>query len=164
MPEFKDKKGQAWKVTLDPMIAEEIQSDHGIEIVNLKQDPMLQLRSDPMVLTAVMLVICREEWEARSLTREQFLKLLPLSDDSPPDAMLKAVEEAIVGFFPTGRRSHVREVLASYANMGSKTDELTTAKMQAVLADPRTMKAIDARADQAISKALQELTDSPPGT
>ena len=160
MTEFKDKTGQAWTVSLDPVMADEIKEDHGIEIVNLKQDPMLQLRSDPMVLTAVMLVICREEREKRNLSREEFLKLLKY----PPDEMLKAVEDAIVDFFPTGRHSHVREVLTSYADMGSKTDELTTAKMQAVLTDPRTMKAIDARADVEIAKALQSLTDSPPGT
>jgi hypothetical protein len=58
----------------------------------------------------------------------------------------------------------VRGVLASYADMANKTDELTTAKMRTVLADPRTMKAIDLRADQEISKALQSLTDSPLGT
>jgi hypothetical protein len=160
MPQFTDKQGQSWSVNLDPVIADEIKQDHGIEIVNLTQDPLLRLRSDPMVLTSVMLVICREEREARNLTREQFLKLLPF----PPDQMLTAAEEAIVGFFPTGRHSHVREVLTSYANMGSKTDELTTVKMQAVLADPRTMTAISVRADQEIAKALQTLTDSPPGT
>lgn len=160
MPQFTDKKGQPWDVNLDPVIADEIKQDHGIEIVNLNQDPMLRLRSDPMVLMAVMLVICRDQMQSRSLTREQFLKLLPL----PPDPMLKAVEEAIVSFFPTGRASHVREVLTSYANMGSKTDELTTAKMQAILANPLTTKALSNRADQEIEKALQSLTGTQPGT
>ena len=160
MPQFTDKKNQAWAVNLDPVIADEIKSDHGIEIVNLKQDPMLQLRSDPAVLWAVMLVICRDQMQERNLTREQFLKLLPI----PPDAMLAAVEESIVCFFPTGRASHVREVLASYASMGSKTDELTTAKMRTVMEDPRTMRAIDAKADQEIEKAMQSLINSPPGT
>lgn len=160
MPQFTDKQGQAWIVSLDPVIADEIKQDHGIEIVNLNQDPMLKLRSDPMTLVSVMLVICRDERESRGLTREQFLKLLPF----PSDQMLTAVEDAIVSFFPTGRHSHVREVLTSYANMGSKTDELTTVKMQAVLADPRTMAAISNRADQEIAKAMQSMTDSPVGT
>lgn len=160
MASFMDKMGTAWAVNLDPVIADEIKQDHGIEIVNLNQDPMLKLRSDPMVLVSVMLVLCREERESRSLTREQFLKLLPF----PSDQMLTAVEEAIVSFFPTGRHSHVREVLASYENMGAKTDELTTVKMQAVLADPRTMTAISNRADQEIAKALQNMTAGPPGT
>ena len=160
MPQFTDKQGQSWSVNLDPVIADEIKQDHGIELVNLNQDPMLKLRSDPMVLVSVMLVICRDEREKRSLTREQFLKLLPF----PSDQMLTAVEESIVSFFPTGRASHVREVLASYANMGVKTDELTTVKMQAVMADPRTMTAISNRADQEIAKALQNMTAGPLGT
>lgn len=160
MPSFTDKKGQVWEVNLDPVIAEEIKQDHGIEIVNLNKDPLLQLRSDPMVLCAVMLVICKEQREELSLTREQFLKRLP----SPPDQILKAVEESIVSFFQTGRHSHVREVLASYENMGSKTDELTTVKMQMVLTDPRTINAISKRADQEIEKAMQGMIDSPLGT
>lgn len=160
MPSFTDKKNQTWQVNLDPVLADEIKQDHGIEIVNLNQDPMVKLRSDPMVLVSVILVLCREEREARNLTREQFLKLLPF----PSDQMLTAVEESIVSFFPTGRASHVREVLASYASMGVKTDELTTAKMQAVMSDPRTMAAINQKADQEIEKAMQSMTSSPVGT
>lgn len=160
MPQFTDKKNQVWQVNLDPIIADEIKQDHGIEIVNLNHDPMLRLRSEPAVLFAVMLVICRDEMIERNLTREQFLKLLPL----PPDAMLKAIEESIVNFFPTGRASHVREVLTEFSNVARKTDELTTAKMRAVMADPRTDRAINERADQEITKALESLTSSPPGT
>lgn len=160
MPEFKDRTQQVWQVNLDPVIADEIKQDHGIDITDLNHDPLLQLRSNPAVLWASMLVICRDQWQAKGMERADFLKLLP----QPPDPMLKAIEEAIVNFFPTGRHSHVREVLTSYADMASKTDELTTAKMRTVLADPRTMKAIDLRADQEISKALQSLTDSQPGT
>lgn len=160
MPQFTDKTGQAWDVNLDPIIADEIKQDHGIELVNLNQDPLMKLRSDPMVLTSVMLVICREQRESRNLTREAFLKLLKF----PPDEMLTAVEGAIVSFFPTGRHSHVREVLTSYASMGSKTDELITVKMKAVSTDPRTMRAMDAMADQEIAKALETLTASPAGT
>ena len=77
--------------------------------------------------------------------------------------MLTAIEDAITDFFPTGRHSHVREVLASYANMGSKTDALTTAKMQAMTDNPETMKILSDRADREISKAMKALNE-PVGT
>jgi hypothetical protein len=160
MAQFIDKKNQVWQVNLDPVIADEINQDHGIEIVNLAKDPMLKLRTEPAVLCAVMLTICRDQITELGLTDNQFLKLIPL----PPDAVLTAVEESIVNFFPTGRASHVKEVLASYGNMANKTDELTTVKMRTVVADPATMQMISDRADREIAKAMKEMTDSPPGT
>jgi hypothetical protein len=160
MAQFTDKKNQVWQVDLDPVIADEINQDHAIRIVDLTADPLLKLRTDLSVLCAVMLVICREQIAELGLTREQFLKRLPF----PPDAMLIAIEESIVNFFPTGRHSHAREVLASYASMGSKTDALTTAKMQAVVNDPATMDMISRKADQDISKAMKTLIDSQLGT
>ena len=160
MSSFKDKTGQEWTVSLDPVIADEIKQKHQIEIVNLEKDPMLKLRVDPMNLVAVMYLICQEQIQARSLTPEKFAKLLPF----PPDSMLTAIEEAIVNFFPTGRHSHVQEVLASYANMGQKTDALTTAKMRSVMDNPQTMKLLSAKADREIETAIKNLTDSPVGT
>jgi hypothetical protein len=154
MPQFKDKTGQEWQVSLDPVIADEIQQDHGIQIVNLENDPMLKLRTNPSVLCAVMLVICRDQIQEQGLTREQFLKRLPF----PPDEVLAAIEESIVSFFPTGRHSHVREVLTSYGDMGSKTDALTIAKINSLTANPQTMKLISERADREIQKALQEMS------
>lgn len=160
MAQFTDKKSQVWKVDLDPVIADEIKQDHGIELTNLASDPLLKLRSDPSILYSVILVICREQMAERNLTREQFLKLIPM----PPDSILTGIEESIVNFFPTGRHSHVREVLASFANMASKTDELTTVKMKAAIADPATMKLVSDQADREIAKVMKALSDSPPGT
>jgi hypothetical protein len=160
MATFKDKTGQDWTISLDPVIADEIKQDHGIELTNLANDPLLKLRTEPAVLYAVILVICREQMEQRNLTREQFLKRLPM----PPDSILTGIEEGITSFFPSGRHSHVREVLASYANMGSKTDELTTAKMRSVMDNPQTMKLLSVKADKEIERAMQSLTSSLPGT
>ncbi len=160
MAQFTDKKGQAWSIDLDPVIADEIKQDHGIELTNLSSDPLLKLRTDPAVLYSVILVICREEMKERNLTREQFLKLVPM----PPDPILTGIEESIVNFFPTGRHSHVREVLTGFANMASKTDELTTVKMKAAIDNPATMKLVSDQADREIAKAMKALSDSPPGT
>jgi len=160
MAQFTDKKNQAWRVELDPVIADEIKQDHAIEIVNLTSDPLLKLRTDVAVLCAVMLVICRDQIAELGLTREQFLKRLPF----PSDSMLTAIEESIVNFFPTGRHSHAREVLASYAGMASKTDELTTVKIRTIVNDPATMQIVSDRADREIAKAMKTLTDSQLGT
>lgn len=157
MPVFTDKSGHEWRVDLDPVIADEIKQDHGIQIANLELDPMQKLRNDTGILCSVMLVICRDQIESLSLTREQFLKRLPF----PPDSMLSAIEESIVCFFPTGRHSHAQEVLASFAHMASKTDALTIAKMQGLTNNPQTMQMLSDRADREIEKAVREMSVIP---
>jgi hypothetical protein len=160
MAQFTDKEGQVWNVNLDPVLADEIKQAHGIEIVNLEKDPMLTLRTDPMKLVAVIHILCQDQIQSMSLSPQQFAKRLPF----PPDQMLSAIEAAIVGFFPTGRHSHVQEVLTSYASMGSKTDELITAKMASVIMNPATAQMMSNMADAEIAKAMKTLTDSQAGT
>jgi hypothetical protein len=160
MASFKDKNGQEWTVSLDPVIADEIEQKHKIQIVNLQEDPLLKLRTDPMTAVAVLYLICQDQVNQKDMTPAQFAKCLPF----PPDEWLKAIEESIVSFFPTGRASHVREVLASYANMGSKTDALTTAKIQSVINDPILAQKLSDKADIEIDRAMQKLIDSPLGT
>jgi hypothetical protein len=160
MASFKDKNGQEWTVSLDPVIADEIEQKHKIQIVNLQEDPLLKLRTDPMTAVAVLYLICQDQVKERSLSPAQFAKCLPF----PPDEWLKAIEESIVSFFPTGRASHVREVLTSYANMADKTAGLITAKMHSVMDDPRLAKTLNDKADIEIDRAMQRLIDLPLGT
>jgi hypothetical protein len=160
MASFKDKNGQEWTVSLDPVIADEIEQKHKIQIVNLQEDPLLKLRTDPMTAVAVLYLICQDQVNQKDMTPAQFAKCLPF----PPDEWLKAIEESIVSFFPTGRASHVREVLTSYANMADKTAGLITAKMHSVMDDPRLAKTLNDKADIEIDRAMQRLIDLPLGT
>jgi hypothetical protein len=82
----------------------------------------------------------------------------------PPDQQLRAIEEAIVDFFPSGRHSHVREMLAGFNSMESKTDELTIAKVQSVLTDEKTMEALKGKVDRVFSEKFRAMIDSPAGT
>jgi hypothetical protein len=154
MASFKDRKGNEWQVQLDAPTIEEIRDDHGISLVSLDSDPLLKLRNDPMVLVACVSVICRDQQKERNLTPVEFARLLP----SPPDAMLDAVRDAVIGFFPSGRALHVREVLAKFDQMGAKTDEIAQAKMAQVMDDPKVMTAINRQADQVIAEAIQRMT------
>lgn len=162
MPQFLDKKGQSWNVNLDPVIALEIKEDHGIELTNLESDPLLKLRVDPMILASTISVICRDQMTERNMSPMDLMKVLP----QPPDEMLKAISEAITSFFPTGRHSHVAEVLAAYEKMGVETDELTTAKLTKLVSDPATKKMLSDVADRKISEAMTTLrqTNLPPIT
>jgi hypothetical protein len=160
MPSFKDRKGNDWQVQLDAVIIQEIKEDHGISLVNLESDPLLKLRNDPMALVACVSVICRDQQKEMGITPMDFAKLLP----SPPDAMLGAVRDAVIGFFPSGRASHVREVLAKFDQMSATTDRLAETKMAAVIDNPKTMAILDAKADEIMEKAMKELQTMHVGT
>jgi hypothetical protein len=78
--------------------------------------------------------------------------------------MLDALRDAVVNFFPSGRASHVREVLSKFDQMSEKTDQLATAKMQQVMDDPKVMQTLDAEADRVITETLASLMGQSAGT
>lgn len=98
-------------------------------------------------------LLCQSQSEKLGLTADDFADSLP----SPPDAMIEAVEEAIVNFFPSGKHIHVREVLTKYSEMGSKTDEIARTKMAKIIADPKSFERIGRKADQEIEAEMQKI-------
>ena len=156
MASFKDSKGTEWFIKLDAPTIEEIRQDYSVDLVGLDKDPLGPLRNDPMKLVTIVSVICRDLIALRNLSPVDFARLLPC----PPDAMLDAVRDAVIGFFPSGRASHVREVLQKFDLMAAKTDELAAVKMQQVMDDPKVMAELNARADVAISQAIEKMSRS----
>ncbi len=162
MATFTDKQNRQWRVELDAPTIEEILQKHQVNLVNLEADPLIKLRNDPMTLVSVVYMICQEQIETLGLTPRDFAKSLP----TPPDPILDAVRDSIIGFFPTGRASHVQEVLAKYDEMNGKTDELTIAKMTQILKDPKTSQRLSSRLDKEMEKVFNEMfpLHSEPGT
>lgn len=160
MSSFQDRDKIEWRVELDAPTIESIKADHGVNLVSLDNDPLGPLRNDPMLLVTVISALCREQIDAKGLSSVQFAKRLP----SPPDPMLDALRDAVISFFPSGRASHIREVLEKFGQMREKTDELTTAKMAQVLKDPKVMAALEMKADHEINKSIESLLARNAGT
>jgi len=160
MATFKDRKGREWLLQLDAPTVEEIRDEHGVNLVDLSSDPLLPLRNDPLLLVTVVAVICREQREERKLSRPEFGKALP----SPPDVMLNALREAVIGFFPSGRASHLREVFAKFDRMAETTEAISLQKMEAALTDNRVLKMLNDKADELISEGLAKLQIQSAGT
>lgn len=156
MAGFTDRKGNQWRVELDAPTISEIRDEHGVNLVAFDADPLGPLRNDPMKLVTVVAAICREQITEHGLSPVEFAKLLP----SPPDSMLEAVRDAVIGFFPSGQASHRLEVLAKFEQMANKTNELAAAKMQQVLEDPEVMKTLDEKANRVIKQAIQQMGQS----
>lgn len=159
MPSFIDRKGNEWVVELDAVVIEEIQNQFDVSLVNLENDPLLKLRNNPMLLVSCISAICRDQQTERNLTPRDFAKLLP----SPPDVMLEAVKDAVIGFFPSGRASHVREVLAKFDQMAQTAERLAESKMLALMEDPRTSEAMSRKADEVVKQAMKQLASLPAG-
>ena len=157
MATFKDQKGNDWAVKLDAPTIEEIRQDYSVNLVGLDKDPLGPLRNDPMQLVTVISVLCRDQVAAKGLSPVEFAKLLP----SPPDPMLDALRDAVICFFPSGRASHIQEVLAKFDAMAAKTDELAAAKMQQVMDDPKVMRELNQKADRVIKEAIEKMGQSP---
>lgn len=166
MASFKDRKGNEWLVELDAPTIEEIRADHGVNLVSLETDPLLRLRNEPLVLVASVSAICRDQAKERNLSPNEFAKLMP----SPPDVMLEAVRDAVIGFFPSGRASHVREVLSKFDQMGAKIDAIYLEEIDLATNDPQTTKVISQKAKKIRARALRDMemtmvteTDKSPG-
>lgn len=153
MASFKDRSGHAWQIDLDAPTVEAIRDEHSVNIVDLDKDPLGPLRNDPMKLVAVVSLLCRDEIAEKKLSPKQFAKLLP----APPDPMLDAIRDALINFFPSGRASHIREVLLKFDQMGAKTDELAAVKMQQLMDDPKVDRVLNAKADRVISQAIEKM-------
>ena len=155
MATFRGKEPDSieWRVELDAPTIEEVIEKHQINLVDLESDPLIQLRGNPMKLVAVIYLICQEQVEKAGLDPKQFARQLP----SPPDPMLDALQEAIVGFFPTGRASHVREALAKLAAMAEEMDKIKIEQMQAVLVDPKLKDRVRRKVETSRGKLMEEL-------
>ena len=156
MAGFTDRKGNLWRVELDAPTISEIRDEHGVNLVGFETDPLGPLRNDPMKLVTVIAAICQQQISEKELSPIEFARLLP----SPPDSMLEAVRDAVIGFFPSGRASHRLEVLAKFEQMANKTNELAAAKMQQVMDDPEVMKTLDDKANRVIKQAIQQMGQS----
>lgn len=161
MATFKGRDGIEWKVELDVPTIEEVEEKHSIDLVDLEKDPLVQLRGAPRKMASVIYLICQKQIQTQGLDPRQFAEQLPY----PPDPMYEALKEAIVGFFPTGRASHVRGVLAKNEEMSNETDKIKIEQMEQVLADPRTMERVRSKVGMKRQELLDALfeTNSQPG-
>ena len=152
MATFKDLKGTEWKIRLNGPLVEDVAEKHEVNLADLDKDPLAKLRNSPMKLVGVIYLLCEDAIKEADLSPKEFGSRLPSTDD-----MLAAVRDSIIDFFPSGRASHVREVLTKYEEMAAKTDEIAVAKMEKVLSDPETARIIQSEGDREYDRMLDEM-------
>lgn len=159
-PTFTDKKGRKWTLQLDPILIEEIEESHGVNLVDLNSDPMLAFRFDTRKLVSVVSIICNEQVKEAGVDEKDFRKSIPI----PPDPVFCAVQAAIVNFFQSGRSSHVREVLAEMEEMAKMNDRILLAELQKISQDPSLTTSLSSRLKKDLANYVEDFcnqTSSP---
>lgn len=153
MAQFTDSQNRVWQIKLTGPVLQRVKDSMQVELSNLETDPMLKLRNDPLILQMAVYLLCQSQVEKVGISPDDFADSLP----TPPDAMIEAVEAAIVNFFPSTKHTHVREVLSKYSEMTAKTDEIARAKMARIIADPKSLERIGRKADQEIEAEMKRI-------
>jgi len=102
---FTDANGTKWEIKLNATLVKDIRDGLGIDIVSLDKDPFARLESDPILLVDVLFMLCEKQCKEQSLSSRDFGERI-----SPEvlEAAIEAMLEAIINFFPPGKRSVVR--------------------------------------------------------
>ena len=153
---FKDKNGREWSIKLDAPICREVKQ-LGLDLVDLKRDPIAILSFDPLLLADVGWLLVRDEATAAGITSDQFQKGL---DGDANSRLLDAITEAVVNFSPAGARSFVRSQLQANEETQRKGEEMAIQKL--TTEQPKMLKAMERMIDRRMEKALSELESTDP--
>jgi hypothetical protein len=151
--QFTDLSGHVWTIRLDAPLVRHIAEVTGIKLTDLKSDPFLQLSTDPILLVDVLWLLVEDQAKASGVSDVEFGRALGDKIDEATEAM----QEAIVGFSHSSRRSLLRSLLAENATM-------QTEAMEAAMAGLKTdrTKIIQALANRSRAEMMRLLasTDS----
>ncbi len=142
-----------WFVKLTVYEVSQIKRHAGVNLMEVLEDgcALLQTLSTDIELLASVLYLCvREQAEKKDVSQEDFLR--GLAGDSLETA-IRALEEALVEFFPTKKGQVLKMVLAKAREMGDTL--LETAQLRLNNLDVRTQVEM-AIASSSNSRGLSE--------
>lgn len=153
-PTFKDSQDREWIVRLTGPVIRDIQDTFGFKLTELDADPINQLANDPAMFVDVLFLLCENQAKGRAMDSRAFGECLEPGLDGP----LEAVKEAIVSFFPAGKRSAIRAALKASEQVQNKAVEILSGK----LTDPELMKRVEQKMVQQGEIELEKLLSQDP--
>jgi hypothetical protein len=134
MAQFTDAQGRHWTLEINTTVLKQVQAALGLDLGKLAVAGTLYptLADDPILLASLLAELCREEIEARRLSPEAFGRGLA---GDPIDDAVQAVMEALLDFFPKGRRRVAQAAVETARQletqaMDSAVDELESGKLR----------------------------------
>lgn len=142
-----DSQSQTWTLRITAADALRLRNERKLDLLgtNACRIPS-ELQGDPIKICEAAFDITRRQRESLGITTED--AFLALFDGDSFSDLLDATVEAIIDFFPKGRREVVMTVWNRQRNATAKTE----AAMMARINNPETLATIDEAADQAVSE------------
>lgn len=148
MKSFTDRQGRSWTIEINYTSLRRVHALTGINltrIVDPQANVMEQLTGDPFILFDCLVAILQPQLDAKEVTAEQFGEAL---DEESGDKASMALIEAIIDFFPEGKRMLLKRAL---------TKVLTAAERRQLATLDKALQAVEsAEFYQAIETALDE--------
>ena len=162
MKSFTDRQGRSWTIEINYTSLRRVHALTGINltrIVDPQSNMMEQLTGDPFVLFDCLVAILQPQLDEKDVTAEQFGEAL---DEESGDKASMALIEAIIDFFPEGKRMLLRRALTKVLTAAERRQLATLDKALQAVESPEFYQAIETALDEASrSTSGSSATNSP---
>ena len=150
MAKFKDTQSREWTITLtDASAIMEIRKSDSEFLKGEPAHTFARLENDPFLLCQVIYVLCLKQIQERGLSEEDFyLGIIGDSIEVASDALI----EAIVDFFPRGKR----ELLNALASKTARMNAIGMERAMARLNDPNLETMLVSNLERKLDAHLKE--------
>lgn len=158
---FKDQNGRSWTLALNAPLARDINETFGIKLTALEANPFNQLEADPILLVDVLYMLCKKQCDSSNppVSSREFGELLP----PDLDPVVRALREAVINFFPGGKRSAMRSALETSEKTSNRALELLVTKTMDPVMLEQMAQLMAKQGEEAMQKAMsQDFTAMPP--
>lgn len=131
MSEFVDEAGRKWSLRVDVNALRKVRSKRGIDLAKIigSQEELNKLIDDPCLWVDIIWDLIEQQASTQQVTPQMFGEAL--AGDAFESAS-SALLEAIIDFFPAGRREILRRLLAKVRQYESKQIENLSEKVESL--------------------------------
>ncbi len=149
MKSFTDRQGRSWIIEINYTSLRRVHALTGINltrIVEPRSNVMEQLTGDPFILFDCLIAILQPQLDEKQITAEQFGEAL---DEESGDKASMALIEAIIDFFPEGKRMLLKRALTKVLTAAERRQLATLDKALQAVESPEFSQAIETALDEA---------------
>jgi hypothetical protein len=154
MPSFTDNKDRPWTLRIDVKAIQKIRERCKIDLADLSGKIEEVLESDPVLLVNALWLLVEDDAKGRNVSDVEFGEGLV---GDAIEAATAALLEARADFFPSRKRSIIKEVSAKTTAVREKSDALVKARLNDPALWEKMEKAMEDRLERGLEKALTQL-------
>ncbi len=137
MMSFKDNSGRTWTLRIDVDAVKRVRELLDIDLLAVIEGKHIdRLTNDPLFLCDVVYAVCKPQADERRVSDAEFGR--GMYGDAF-EAAYAALTEALIAFFPPGRRAPLAKVIQKTKTLAEKAMALAEAKLD----DPRLSQLLE---------------------